>query len=223
MFYYYQDVGINECKCGKEIGHWWFVCSYPWLMSFGSGLHSLGVSKLILGLFIHLALHHIAMYKLRGNVLITRQIHKITLARITWSRFIVHVSDLPWCKWFVHVHVLQQLCKCTTLLPVGQNYDYISDNVRFNQEAKDKQDWNCYTKRCIVIKENRFRYIFNNDQPVGTDKSKSCKEMRHLEFVCSYPGLYRLRCLQCLGNVQVNCRFRVCLLHAPYFVPHCYI
>ena len=64
-------------------------------------------------------------------------------------------------------------------LPIGQNYDYISDKARFNQEAEDKQDWNCYTKRCIVIKENRFRYVFNNDQSVGTDKSRSCKEIRH--------------------------------------------
>ena len=35
-----------------------------------------------------------------------------------------------------------------------QAHDYISDNVRFNQDAKDKQDWNRYAMSCTVNKEN---------------------------------------------------------------------
>ena len=54
------------------------------------------------------------------------------------------------------LQILQQILTCVTWLPVGQNYDYISDNVRFNQDAEDKQDWNCYTKRCTVTKKNYY-------------------------------------------------------------------
>ena len=39
-----------------------------------------------------------------------------------------------------------------------QAHDYVSDNVRFNQDAKDKQDWNRYTMSCTVTKENCSRF-----------------------------------------------------------------
>ena len=58
-----------------------------------------------------------------------------------------------------------------------QAHDYISDNVRFNQDAKDKQDWNRYTMICTVTKE--IVHMFYYYQDVGIDECKCGKEIGH--------------------------------------------